>query len=415
MKQRILLLLLAVTAMLVASVSSSHAAPATTRVVDDDGRASVSNCNANDAAFSHIQDAVNMSAPGDRVKVCPGSYAEDVVVDKALTVQGAKAGQDARSRSGSGSGESVVQGTASSDPTGAGAVQLSADDVVWDGFVVRGNPNGPGISTSATNSGYQILNNVVTDNVFGLYLNSDDRNQNIVRRNRFSDNNRAGSASGNGVYSDGGAQRQLINQNTFQDNRNAAILYADVVATQSDLTISHNVSLHDQTFLGIFASSDVSVVGNTVRQERNDQTSAIFIGARNDGVLVQGNTITSANYSGIAIRDGSGDSLPDEAPTNVDVVGNTIRNARGNGIDVTASGPGQYKVRHNTTRDNTLDGIFFGQKTSHNLISNNTSLGNGNLDCEDQSTGTGTAETADTWLRNVGKKAVPIRICRPRS
>jgi nitrous oxidase accessory protein NosD len=40
------------------------------------------------AAFTSIQAAVNAANPGDHIRVCPGTYAEQVVVDKSLHIRG---------------------------------------------------------------------------------------------------------------------------------------------------------------------------------------------------------------------------------------------------------------------------------------------------------------------------------------
>ena len=53
--------------------------------VDDDGMASASDCDAGDPAFMTIQAAINdaNTLPGDLVRVCPGTYIEDVLINKA--------------------------------------------------------------------------------------------------------------------------------------------------------------------------------------------------------------------------------------------------------------------------------------------------------------------------------------------
>ena len=61
----------------IASPPSSH-----TLVVDDDG----AQCGPH--AYSSIQAAVDAARGGDRVRVCPGRYAERVVVNKPLTLTG---------------------------------------------------------------------------------------------------------------------------------------------------------------------------------------------------------------------------------------------------------------------------------------------------------------------------------------
>ena len=58
-------------------------------VVDDDGQATATNCNAVTPAFNTIQAAVNAAAPGDTILVCPGAYDEQLVVRTSnLTIRG---------------------------------------------------------------------------------------------------------------------------------------------------------------------------------------------------------------------------------------------------------------------------------------------------------------------------------------
>jgi hypothetical protein len=82
---------------------------------------------------------------------------------------------------------------------------------------------------------------------------------------------------------------------------------------------------------------------------------AIFAGGDNNGVLVERNTISAAGFSGIAVRDTLG-----AAPTDVDTVGNDVRDAFNHGIDVTATGVGEVEVRGNTVRKSHQDGLDFG-------------------------------------------------------
>jgi hypothetical protein len=58
-------------------------------VVDDDGRATATDCDANRPAPSSIQSAVEAAQPGSTILICPGTYADQVVVTKNdLTVRG---------------------------------------------------------------------------------------------------------------------------------------------------------------------------------------------------------------------------------------------------------------------------------------------------------------------------------------
>jgi hypothetical protein len=68
---------------------------ATTLVVDADGQATATDCNAANSAFTTIQAAVNAAAPGDTIYICPGTYNEQVVVSETkgdLIIRGSGAG-----------------------------------------------------------------------------------------------------------------------------------------------------------------------------------------------------------------------------------------------------------------------------------------------------------------------------------
>ena len=74
---------------------------ATTWVVDGDGQATQASCDADTAADSlTITGAVAIAADGDTIHVCAGTYAELVVVNKALTLLGFQHGKNPATRSG---------------------------------------------------------------------------------------------------------------------------------------------------------------------------------------------------------------------------------------------------------------------------------------------------------------------------
>src|SRR5947208_6596576 len=83
-------------------------------------------------SFDSIQDAVDAAPSGGTVTVDAGTYDQRVIIDRRLTLRGAKAGVDARSGS-RGSGETILRGIS----TGSGrtyAFFIDADNVVVDGF-----------------------------------------------------------------------------------------------------------------------------------------------------------------------------------------------------------------------------------------------------------------------------------------
>jgi parallel beta helix pectate lyase-like protein len=382
----------------------------TTVVVDDDGFATPTNCGANVATHATIQGGVDAASAGDTVRVCPGTYTENVDVAKTLNIRGARAGVDARSRTPV--NESVVHAANTTLPT----FMLRADGIVLNGFLVEGNTGNAGIQTSPGFSGYQLLNNIVRDNVFGIYLHSSGVTTTVVRRSLLHDNNAPGAASGNGIYSDQGAVGITIAANRFEDHANAGVIFANAGVVQQQIVIRNNRSLNDNTFVALFDVQQAQVVANRFNDtdDSDDFGSTIFVGGDTDGILVQNNVLRNPGFAGIAVRD----TLGVVGAMNVRLLGNTVTGAEGSGIDVTAAGTAAVTVRNNTLNNNGVgspgdhrDGIRFGPDTDGNQIRVNTATGNAEFDCHDESTGTGTAGTANIWANNDGGTDQPTGIC----
>ena len=392
----------------------------TTVVVDDDGRATPTNCGASAVTHDTIQEGVDAAVDGDTVKVCPGLYEENVNVAESLIIKGAKAGVDAKTRTVNPANESVVHSANPDLPI----FMLQADGIVLNGFLVEGNTNNAGIQTSPTFSGYQILNNVVRNNVFGIYLHSGGPTNTLVRRNLL-DNNNSGfgvaAASGNGIYSDQGALNISIIANRTEDQMNAGILFATAGTEQEGLVIQNNRSLNDNTFIALFNTQNAHVVANRSNDniDTDDFGSTIFVGGDSDAIVIQRNVLTNPGFAGIAVRD---TLQVISGAANVSILGNSVTGAEGSGVDVTADDFAAVTVRNNTLTNNGVggfdgtggdhgDGIRLGPLTNGNQIRFNTATGNGEHDCHDESSGAGTSNTANTWAGNNGDDDVPDGIC----
>ncbi len=347
------------------------------------------------AQFSTIQAAVNAASPGDTVKVAAGVYNETVTVDKSLNIVGAQANHNGATRSVPATQESVVTGA-------GGSFVLNTDNVVVNGFTVQGATGAPGITTSASHGGYVIVNDIIQNNTFGLYLNSSaSANPSVVAFNAFKTNNVPGSASGNGIYSDQGLHNAFITRNSFTGNVNSAITLAGNPGTQDNIEISRNTSSNDANFANIYNTSDIEITRNTITESAKDpatQGSAIFLAGGNSDVDITRNQITGGSFSGVAVRNIIGDSNEDVFVSRNTVIGRDF------GINVTDEGAGVVKVTRNTVSQNGV-GIFFGALTNGNLIERNLAKGN-TLDGEDDS-GATAATVKNKWVRNVGDTSVP--------
>ena len=84
--------------------------------------------------FLTINHAISVATTGDVIYVDVGTYAETVLVTKALTFKGARFGVDARTRSG------VESTISSSDANGSIQIGPVTGTVTIDGFTVSGSP-----------------------------------------------------------------------------------------------------------------------------------------------------------------------------------------------------------------------------------------------------------------------------------
>jgi parallel beta-helix repeat protein len=70
------------------------------------------------------------------------------------------------------------------------------------------------------------------------------------------------------------------------------------------------------------------------------------------------------------------------------------------------------QISHNSSTQNDFTGISVGRTASSNTISYNKASGNGMFDCEDDSTGSGTAGTANFWITDFGQTENRPGICK---
>jgi nitrous oxidase accessory protein NosD len=82
--------------------------------------------------YPTIQGAINASSDGDTIMVAAGLYEESVVIDKSLTLKGAQAGVDARTRSGD---ETIIE--PDEEEVGINITTAAGRVVVIDGLTVQ--------------------------------------------------------------------------------------------------------------------------------------------------------------------------------------------------------------------------------------------------------------------------------------
>ncbi len=287
------------------ALGSSSVSAATTRWVNEfDTSPNPPGTSCADAGYMTISAAVAAAIPGDTIKVCPGTYPEQVMINKTLTLKGAQAGVDARTRAFVPANEAIIDHP-------CGPVQIEADDVTLDGFTVQGSTlpdpcfiagiwTNPGFS--GTQGGHQILNNIVQNNISGIELDSTcAASPTLVQFNLIQNNNNPGPGSGNGIETSFGLCNAKIDSNKFSGHLNASMLFE---ATQSNLAISSNELVGGTPERIVLANTTTSsITGNVSTGSTSSGTIRLFGGDSN--VKINDNTLLNG-MRGIRVDDSFG-------------------------------------------------------------------------------------------------------------
>ncbi|MEF2966443.1 right-handed parallel beta-helix repeat-containing protein [Paenibacillus sp. M1] len=241
--------------------------------------------------FPTITAAIAAAAPFDTIRVAPGTYNETVIVNKTIQLLGAQAGVDARTRPGTAGAESIISAVNAS-----GTVQLTATHAVIDGFTIQNNTAGPGIVTAAAGSGYWIFSNIIRNNTFGIYLNSDTILESQVRHNFFISNNQAGAGSGNGVFSENGANF-WVDENLFTGHATSSVNFAPITPGAVNAVVSNNTMITDNS-IAVTNASNIKIADNL---QTNSQGSAIFFGGNSSNVDIEGNAILNGVSNAVRV------------------------------------------------------------------------------------------------------------------
>ncbi len=256
-------------------------------------------------AFTTIQAGVSHVATSGTVHVAAGTYDEAVPLNKTVSLIGPQAGVAGYDASRpAAAGEAIITGLSSS-----GGVQVQADNVVVDGFIIEQVDSGSyqvGVWMSAAYSGAHIDHNIIRENTMGIYLAGNGTNATAIRRNLFLANNHPGPASGDAVYSDVKVSNVLFADNQLVSNKAAMVLVAGVYGSfgpVSGLTVSNNVLDGAGTGGGFGISgqanswfggpdTDLIFANNTISNLGAGRGGVLLVGV--DKAVVSGNQISGA-------------------------------------------------------------------------------------------------------------------------
>lgn len=404
------------------------------------------------SAYQTIQAAVNAARPGSTILVAPGVYPEAVTVSTTnLTILGGQI--HARGES----GPSIVE------TTGV-AFTLEANNIQLSHFTIEPPVNSSGTAgvEITAGSGDLVQDNLIESESTGIGVDTDDLvaissvtiNDNTVEQASMVGINvivtGTVNLSGNTTNNDGTgidvesptARATVISNKVNNNSVIGVIVFASSVTYQKNTTDDDGSGVELETSS---ATSSAMVSGNVADDDgfgfSIDFGSATITGNTANSCSIAGFNIilaagtisnntgtddgeTGAFSAGFFINT-TGTAAKGPTITNNTASGNlgdgfVLLNDHANFFENTANANGNdgilledvhnATISHNTTRRNLNDGIEVDSQSTDNVFSDNTALNNSLYDLQDESTGTGTDGTANTWLHNTAVKTNPTRI-----
>ncbi len=278
--------------------------------------------------YPTIQAAINAAttSPGEEIQVCAGTYAENIVVNKELTINGPNAGIDACS--GTRVAEAILT-TAVSDIAGTSAysiVDIQASNVTITGFTIDGdNPNittgktstngadidiALGVTRYVTGTNATISNNIVQNlSYFGIelydYPAAVPSAGNIVSNNKIQDLGTYDPTSGIAFWGGG----VLLYNNQYAEVENNCMTNVRIGVQTGNFHLSNPGGAEYQSIanntiqsrrVGIFhnlhysAASPITLSGNTLTTLDNSNDGGwrgILLGSLSVASTVTNNTV----------------------------------------------------------------------------------------------------------------------------
>jgi parallel beta-helix repeat protein len=325
--------------------------------------------------FATIQLAVNSVPAGSTIKICPGIYREQVVINKKLNLQGIP--------NSSGSQDAAVI----LPPVGGVLVNTTDQRGAVAAQVLVQNTAGPVLISNLTVDGKG--NKYTADDLRGIcYQDASGIVNHVAVRNEIPNDIPTGDQSGQGIFvettSSASATLTVENSSVHNYNKNGIVARyagANLIASGNYVQGSGPISIIAQNGIELaYSGATGSIKNNTVIDNfytPTDSSAAdilLFDAAENGGIAVSGNTLGNSNYPISLVTDTTG--------------------TFGDGVSVTSN-----KIFGTSTSDG-IDVCTNGNTITGNTIFNSSQSGI-HLDASCSGTGTGNAVTGNTILESV--------------
>jgi hypothetical protein len=241
-----------------------------------------------------IQQALKVAKSGDTILVGPGEYAENLTIDKSVSLYGVQSGIDARNR----------EGKAESRITGSEKVlEIRASEVTIDGFTLDSAGWDGRVSPQADN--ITIMNNIIKRTIYVATDISDLK----ITQNWFAETGGGASA----FNSERSITRLQIENNLFTDIPYSAVILGGSVTYENALIADNDIYRCGYQAINLSGEqSNLSVKGNYI------ENAYLAVGSVGDpdrgGIRIYGSAFTGPvnitnntvvdSYNGFAVRNG---------------------------------------------------------------------------------------------------------------
>jgi parallel beta-helix repeat protein len=362
--------------------------------------------------FSTIQAAVTAAHSNDTIQVDPGTYIEQVKIDDTGHPR------DNLKLDGSGQNSTFIKAPAVLTSPNAIVEVSGAQNVTINGFTITG-------PASSANSG---------GSLYGIRI--DGGGSATITQNHITaiedtpfDGVQEGIAIDVGRASEGQTGSATISYNTIDNYQKGGIVVSN---TGSSAVIDHNVvvgagptALIAQNGIQISSGATAQVSNNDISGNVYTPQTVVSTGillfnpgavtldhntlSNNDvgiysfgatGPDIDHNQVTGSTFDGIILDTTTGAQVSHNTTDN-NGFGDHTSNTTGDG-GIALFNSTNNTIDHNESANNKGDGIFADSASTGNVFDHNQLSGNSNFDAEDQSTGSGTGGTGNTWSHNHG-------------
>jgi nitrous oxidase accessory protein NosD len=317
------------------------------------------------AQFTTIQSAVLVAMPGDKIKVCAGTYIEQVTIP---------AGKDGLTLFAEAAFQAVIKAPIlMADPKAIVRVS-GAQNVTIRHFTITG-PGG--LPCDSLRYGVRVDNGgsaLITDNHI----------------TEIHDTPFSGCQNGHGVNVgrtvDGTSGSAIVVHNRI-DNYQKGGVFVDNADSAAEVAYNEVVGVGP---MAVIAQNGIQVSRGAHGDVHHNKVSGNVYapaGTEATGILLYSDPVADVHHNDVFL------------------------NEDGIGLFVVTNGAAE--VSYNNSRNNTNDGIVvFDIGTTENLIAYNKAFQNAALDCHDESFGTHNGGVANEWLKDLGRTENRSGLCK---